>query len=149
MTLISSLIWNQCCEDWLERTANSRIRGITKKVPAEVFLEERQYLRPVPCIRKIPADILTRVVGKDNTILYKGNRYSVPIGTYKPGLELVVEEEAGILTLKDPLTGFDEWPEFLGDPVIATAVLDRLVHNSELFNMTGESYRLKHRNTIF
>lgn len=44
--------------------------------------------------------------------------------------------------------GFDEWPEFLGDPVIATAILDRLVHNSELFNMTGESYRLKHRNTI-
>jgi len=44
--------------------------------------------------------------------------------------------------------GFDEWPEFLGDPVIATAILDRLVHNSELFNMTGDSYRLKHRNTI-
>ena len=37
--------------------------------------------------------------------------------------------------------GFDEWPEFLGDPVIATAVLDQLVHNSELFNMTGDSYR--------
>lgn len=45
--------------------------------------------------------------------------------------------------------GFDEWPEFLGDPVIATAVLDRLVHNSEIFNLSGESYRLKHRNTIF
>jgi len=44
--------------------------------------------------------------------------------------------------------GFDEWPEFLGDPVIATAILDRLVHNSELFNMAGDSYRLKHRNTI-
>jgi hypothetical protein len=26
--------------------------------------------------------------------------------------------------------------------------VDRLVHNSELFNMTDESYRLKHRNTI-
>jgi DNA replication protein DnaC len=45
--------------------------------------------------------------------------------------------------------GFDEWPEFLGDPVIATAILDRLVHNSEIFNLSGESYRLKHRNTIF
>ena len=31
--------------------------------------------------------------------------------------------------------GFDEWPEFIGDPVITTAILDRLVHNSELFNM--------------
>jgi DNA replication protein DnaC len=45
--------------------------------------------------------------------------------------------------------GFDEWIDFLGDPVITTAILDRLVHNSELFNMTGDSYRLKHRNTIF
>jgi DNA replication protein DnaC len=44
--------------------------------------------------------------------------------------------------------GFDEWPEFIGDPVITTAILDRLVHNSELFNMKGDSYRLKHRNTI-
>ena len=45
--------------------------------------------------------------------------------------------------------GFDEWPEFLGDPVIATAILDRLVHHSEIFNMVGDSYRLHHRNTIF
>ncbi len=44
--------------------------------------------------------------------------------------------------------GFDEWPEFIGDPVITTAILDRLIHNSELFNMKGESYRLKNRNTI-
>lgn len=44
--------------------------------------------------------------------------------------------------------GFDEWPEFIGDPVITTAILDRLVHKSELFNMKGESYRIKNRNTI-
>ncbi len=44
--------------------------------------------------------------------------------------------------------GFDEWPEFIGDPVITTAIPDRLVHKSELFNMKGESYRLKNRNTI-
>lgn len=44
--------------------------------------------------------------------------------------------------------GFDECPEFTGDPVITTAILDRLVHKSELFNMKRESYRLKNRNTI-
>lgn len=44
--------------------------------------------------------------------------------------------------------GFEEWAEFIGDPVITTAILDRLVHNSEIFNMSGESYRIKHRNTI-
>lgn len=45
--------------------------------------------------------------------------------------------------------GFDEWPEFFGDSVITTAILDRLVHHSELFNLTGDSYRVTHRNTIF
>jgi DNA replication protein DnaC len=44
--------------------------------------------------------------------------------------------------------GFEEWAELLQDPVITTAILDRLTHHSEIFNMTGDSYRLKHRNTI-
>lgn len=44
--------------------------------------------------------------------------------------------------------GFEEWTEFLGDTAITTAILDRLIHNSEIFNMEGESYRVHHRNTI-
>lgn len=45
--------------------------------------------------------------------------------------------------------GFEDWPKYFGDPVITTAILDRLCHKSELFNMFGDSYRLAHRNTIF
>jgi len=44
--------------------------------------------------------------------------------------------------------GFEEWAELMQDPVITAAILDRLTHHSEIFNMTGDSYRLKHRNTI-
>jgi DNA replication protein DnaC len=44
--------------------------------------------------------------------------------------------------------GFEEWSDFIGDPVMTTAILDRLVHNCEIFNMTGDSYRLRHRNVI-
>lgn len=44
--------------------------------------------------------------------------------------------------------GFDEWAELMQAPVITAAILDRLTHHSEIFNMTGDSYRLKHRNTI-
>jgi len=43
---------------------------------------------------------------------------------------------------------FEDWGEFVGDPVIASAMLDRLMHKCELFSMTGESYRLKHRERI-
>jgi DNA replication protein DnaC len=44
--------------------------------------------------------------------------------------------------------GFEEWAEFLGDTAITTAILDRLIHNSEIINMSGDSYRVSHRNTI-
>lgn len=44
--------------------------------------------------------------------------------------------------------GFEEWAEFMDDIVITTAILDRLIHKCELFNMTGESYRIKHREGI-
>lgn len=44
--------------------------------------------------------------------------------------------------------GFEEWAEFLGDTAITTAILDRLIHSSEIFNMNGDSYRVSHRNSI-
>jgi DNA replication protein DnaC len=44
--------------------------------------------------------------------------------------------------------GFDEWSDFLGDSVIATAILDRLIFKCEIFNLTGDGYRLSHRQTI-
>lgn len=44
--------------------------------------------------------------------------------------------------------GFDDWADFLGDPVIATAILDRLIFKCEIFNLTGDGYRVKHRQRI-
>ncbi|HHW07486.1 MAG TPA: ATP-binding protein [Clostridia bacterium] len=38
---------------------------------------------------------------------------------------------------------FGEWGELLGDPVLATAVLDRLSHHCHVINIRGNSYRLK------
>lgn len=40
--------------------------------------------------------------------------------------------------------GIKEWPDMLaGDEVIASAILDRLLHASEVLNIRGRSYRLK------
>ncbi len=39
--------WNQSCLDWLARTANRKVHGTTKKVPAEIFALEKQYLSPM------------------------------------------------------------------------------------------------------
>ena len=38
---------------------------------------------------------------------------------------------------------FTEWEELFGDPVIATAILDRLLHHCQVINIKGNSYRLK------
>lgn len=38
---------------------------------------------------------------------------------------------------------FTEWGPLFGDPVIVTAILDRLLHHCQVVNMKGKSYRLK------
>lgn len=38
---------------------------------------------------------------------------------------------------------FTEWEEMFGDPVIASAMLDRLLHHCRVINIKGNSYRMK------
>jgi DNA replication protein DnaC len=38
-----------------------------------------------------------------------------------------------------------EWGEVFGDPVVATAILDRLLHHSHVVTIRGESYRLREK----
>lgn len=40
---------------------------------------------------------------------------------------------------------FVDWGEIFGDQVLATAILDRLLHHSTVLNIKGESYRLKEK----
>lgn len=40
---------------------------------------------------------------------------------------------------------YGEWDSIFGDAVLATAILDRLLHHSTTINIRGESYRLKER----
>ena len=39
--------------------------------------------------------------------------------------------------------GFGEWGEVFGDPVVATALLDRLLHHAVVIQIEGASYRLR------
>ncbi len=40
---------------------------------------------------------------------------------------------------------FGEWGGVLGDDVLATAILDRLLHHCDVLSINGPSYRLKDR----
>lgn len=42
-----------------------------------------------------------------------------------------------------------DWGELLGDPAITAAILDRIVHRAEIIHINGDSYRMKHRASIF
>jgi DNA replication protein DnaC len=50
-----------------------------------------------------------------------------------------------VTTNKSP----EEWVKMLDDEVIATALLDRILYHCEVVRLSGKSYRLQHRKTIF
>jgi DNA replication protein DnaC len=52
------------------------------------------------------------------------------------------ERGAIILTSNKP---FELWGKMFADPILATAVLDRLVHHAHIVPITGESFRTKDR----
>jgi DNA replication protein DnaC len=52
------------------------------------------------------------------------------------------ERGAIIVTSNKP---FELWGEMFADPILATAVLDRLVHHAHIIPIAGESYRTRDR----
>ena len=99
--------FNQACMAWLKRTGNKRKHDTIKKVPAEVFSLEKEYLIPVPDYNFTVAntDSISYQVRKDNIVLYKGNRYRVPKGTYAAGKKVYMVVDDGIIRITDTQTG--------------------------------------------
>jgi len=69
----------------------------------------------------------------------------MPVDTHRSNLFFQVvsrryEKGAIILTTNKP---FDRWGEMFGDDVIASAILDRLLHHSQIIAINGPSYRIK------
>jgi DNA replication protein DnaC len=52
------------------------------------------------------------------------------------------ERASVIVTSNKP---FGRWGEVFGDPVVAAAMIDRLVHHADVVSLKGDSYRLKDR----
>jgi len=44
--------------------------------------------------------------------------------------------------------GFEQWGEILGDDVMASALIDRLVHHCHILNIRGNSYRMRHHTEL-
>jgi hypothetical protein len=93
-------IWNRSFEDWLGRTGNGRVHGTTKQKPCDMFFKEQPYLRPLLGVPpELPVSDTERTVRKDNTILYRSNRYSLPLGTYGKQEKVAIEPEEAVLKI--------------------------------------------------
>ena len=92
---------NAAALGWLGRTANLLPHNGTKKQPAIEWEIEKSFLTPyTECLVKQKR--VTHTVRKDNTICWKSNYYSVPLGTYKgAGSIVVVNVEDDDLTICD------------------------------------------------
>jgi DNA replication protein DnaC len=51
-------------------------------------------------------------------------------------------------TLVTTNRGLPEWGEVFGDPVVAGAILDRLMHHAVVFNVKGPSWRMKEHHAL-
>ncbi|MCX6177854.1 MAG: ATP-binding protein, partial [Chlorobiales bacterium] len=70
---------------------------------------------------------------------------TVAVGLFQLVNQLHEQTSFIITTNKSP----KEWAEMLGDEVLATALLDRLLYKCEVIKLTGKSYRLENRRSIF
>ena len=135
-------IWNQDFLDWLDRTGNARVHGTTKKIPAEIFGQEKLFLKPVPSTKKVYETIVTRTVHKDNTIFYNGCRYQLPLGTYRPGREVRLDVEDDKLKISDTI-----------DPIVlaeyqVSKEKGRLIRNSNFVRDYSEKLNKLQSNTL-
>ena len=56
-------------------------------------------------------------------------------------LEILEDRNGRGSTIVTSQVPVDQWHEMIGEPTLADAILDRLVHNAHRFNMTGDSMR--------
>jgi len=92
------------------------------------------------------ADFRIKRILKSNLIIIDEIGYT-PIDRKEANLffNLISElyEKASIILTSNK--GFEEWAEMLGDEIMTTALLDRLLHHAKLFNLDGDSFRLKEK----
>lgn len=85
---------------WLGRTANFLPHNYTKKSPESEYIIEKEYLNPYTALTIENMEKNIYNVRKVNTIAYKSNFYTLPMGTYKGvGTQVMVKETNRILEI--------------------------------------------------
>ncbi len=89
---------------WLNRTANAKVHGTTRRVPKEEWEKEKAHLWPYFPLN-LPESLQCYELRKDNSVSYKGNLYTVPRGTFQEKSQQVwLKELTGSLWIYLPAT---------------------------------------------
>ena len=59
-------------------------------------------------------------------------------------LEIMEDRHGTRSTLATSQLPIEKWHDAIGDPTLADAILDRLIHNAYRINLRGESLRKRH-----
>ena len=59
--------------------------------------------------------------------------------------DFIFERYERAATIVTSILDFAAWGDFLPDPVLATTLLDQLLHHATTNSIRGDSYRLRHR----
>ncbi|MEI6823805.1 MAG: IS21 family transposase [Bacteroidota bacterium] len=79
---------------WLERTGNGKEHAGIKKIPSQEWIIEQPYLKLLRPGITMKEELKKYKVRKDNTISYKSNFYTLPLGTYSNADTWILLEEA-------------------------------------------------------
>ena len=107
----------------------------------------------VQCLRTEEIDRRSRTkmnrIRKSNLLVIDEVGY-LPINSTEGNLffQLISELQEQTSIMITTNKGFEEWTEFLGDPALATAILDRLSYRCDRIMISGKSYRLENRKSL-
>lgn len=86
---------------WLERTGNAMVHNTTCKVPYDIWCTECKSLMPYIPVTSPEAKGGHKVL-KTNSVKYRGNTYSLPVGTYTgEDTRVYLAESNGELQIRD------------------------------------------------
>jgi len=86
---------------WLERTGNAMVHNTTCKVPYDMWCMECKSLLPYIPVTAPEARNGHKVL-KTNSVKYRGNTYSLPVGTYRgENTRVYLAESNGELQIRD------------------------------------------------
>jgi hypothetical protein len=154
----------------MEARAERLRRPATGTSVAEAWETERTLPTPLPETLPEPFDVaVRRSVGVDCLVTFEGRPYEPCLGAMTARVKLDIDATPEKLAALDPMTreeaslffrlvsyrygrgamiittnrSIRDWTELLaGDEVLATAILDRLLHRAHVLNIKGQSYRL-------